>query len=402
MIWDVNTPLAFLFSFFAAVCAITLSTEGYERLRIYRDITSQISYGTSTWDGPQTFIKAERVGGLFPPNADLTRRDYGPDGSLLRSHTFHVNNLGWISRNNYDEAKSPGEFRIAVVGDSFVAGDTSATQWVDATQRVLSADSELLSFLGARSITALNLGLPGADPGVMQSVSTSVARDFQSDLTIVGFIYESLRRPAPVHGAVSSELILGDVHTSIYCENTDTLSEHCRDSLLWNVRAGRSLSKSEVIEIRQAIHKAILRRGLLRPRLYFLNYLTSETADVPVVGQQESEQDILALTSFATIAKQSPETAFVLIPPPWYFDPATEPVGMSHFLTMANKSGIHIIDSRTLLPKVSAQERLSWYIEGDRHFSDKGNVIYGRAIADLVHQQLLKRDQKLLDSHSTR
>jgi hypothetical protein len=75
---------------------------------------------------------------------------------------------------------------------------------------------------------------------------------------------------------------------------------------------------------------------------------------------------------------------------------------MSHFLTMANKSGIHIIDSRTLLPKVSAQERLSWYIEGDRHFSDKGNVIYGRAIADLVHQQLLKRDQKLLDSHSTR
>jgi hypothetical protein len=63
---------------------------------------------------------------------------------------------------------------------------------------------------------------------------------------------------------------------------------------------------------------------------------------------------------------------------------------MNRFLDMANKSITHIVDGRTLLPGVSVQERRSWYIEGDGHFSDKGNEMYGRAIAELLHHQLIK------------
>jgi hypothetical protein len=385
-----NKPLSFLISFGATLCALALSVEGYERFRIYHR-ASNGSWASATWDGPRSFTRAEDVGGPFPPDSDITQRDYAPDGSLTRSHTFHANNLGWVSRSNYSKAKSPTEFRIAVVGDSFVAGVTSATQWVDVTQRILSADTQLLSVLPARSITVLNLGLPGAGPQIMESFNASYAHSFQVDLTIVGFIYESLLKPPAPPDAISTELTLGDVHSSIYCRNPNTIVEDCIGWPLWNVPVGKSLTKSEVIAVRQTIDKLILDRRLLRPRPYLLDYLTSKPkADVSVVGQQPfEEEDSLALSSFKAIAKQSPMALFVLIPPPWYFDPATEPSGMNRFLLVAGKSGVHIVEGRTLLPKGSAEERQSWYIEGDGHFSDKGNEIYGRAIANLVHQKLI-------------
>ena len=86
---------AFLCSFLAVLCAV-YAMEAHKRYKIYRQGVT-ISYENSTWDMPRSFERAKRVGGPFLPNTDITQRDYAADGSLKRTHTFHVNNLGWVS-----------------------------------------------------------------------------------------------------------------------------------------------------------------------------------------------------------------------------------------------------------------------------------------------------------------
>ena len=372
----IQSSRAFLCSFLATFCVIPVM-DAYERYKMYCRGVS-ISYENSTLDTPRSFGKSERVVGPFLPNADITQRDYAADGSLKRSHTFHANNLGWVSRINYAEAKRYDEFRIAVVGDSFVASVTSETQWVDVMQRGLAQDKSLLDLLGVRTISALNLGVPGHGPANWETLSLPIAQRFQADLLIVGFVIESLARPAAATHKTTSEITLGNTRIQVVCRDSDATCP------LWTVPIGKELQPSEIIEIRRALAKAALRRELLRPQLYLFDGLVGQSAP-PMDGQYTDY--VPALTTFERIRKHSPSTVFVLIPPPWYFNSADEKVG--RFLSIAQAAGIHILDGRTVLPQISAGERSSWYIERDGHFSNEGNELLGRAMAATIHQRLL-------------
>jgi len=90
--------------------------------------------------------------------------------------------------------KEPGEFRIAVFGDSYTECETNNFTWVDVLHRGLSANQALLKQIGKRKITVANFGIAGAGFHYMAGEYLYSEDAFQPDLTIFAFIDEDFER----------------------------------------------------------------------------------------------------------------------------------------------------------------------------------------------------------------
>src|SRR5262245_49593971 len=70
------------------------------------------NYFVATMDHPDTIARFDdwripyRVTGKFPPGVTITFSTYASDGSLLRQYPVRINNLGWVSYNDWDIEKN--------------------------------------------------------------------------------------------------------------------------------------------------------------------------------------------------------------------------------------------------------------------------------------------------------
>jgi lysophospholipase L1-like esterase len=109
-----------------------------------------------------------------------------PPGQPIRwemrefTHARQVNSLG-LPDAEFTIAKTPGEFRILALGDSFTEGigTDAASTWVKVAERQLAARDP------ARRLTILNAGVSGSDPFFEFMLLKEKLRPLRPDLVVV-------------------------------------------------------------------------------------------------------------------------------------------------------------------------------------------------------------------------
>src|SRR5262249_28085289 len=96
----------------------------------------------------------------------------------------------------YKQRKPPGEYRIAVVGDSFTANINNNLRWTELLEEQLNAAPQWRAFVNGRSTRVINLGVDGMGMVQFAAMVRHHAVGFEPDLIIVNFITDDLlRRP---------------------------------------------------------------------------------------------------------------------------------------------------------------------------------------------------------------
>jgi len=128
--WIANAGLAFV----SLVITFSIVEGGY---RYYRYTTyADGRFAIDVVSGAAYYASGVKKLGFGPyaPNQSLVWRRVDPSGNVAVEAQFHHNNFGWRSNIDYVHEKPEGTFRIAVLGDSFVASHLSSEFWVDELQ----------------------------------------------------------------------------------------------------------------------------------------------------------------------------------------------------------------------------------------------------------------------------
>lgn len=146
-------------------------------------VEATLRYGTPRW---ATYI--ERNGGVYEsqfagePSWFHTYIPGHPfrDAKTEYTHFREINSLGFTGEE-FRVAKTPGEYRILALGDSFTEGvGTSAdTTWV----KVMEA--RLREYYSGRPVTTLNAGMSGSDPYYEYVALKEKLLPFHPDLVIL-------------------------------------------------------------------------------------------------------------------------------------------------------------------------------------------------------------------------
>ena len=122
------------------------------------------------------------------PNSMLSFRFYGFNGEELLKAEVKLDNIGLISNSDYHKEKSPGEFRIVVLGGEQTASSVADRSWPD------FLEIELAKRLPWRRITVLNFAWPDAGPEHYIEYWEKEASLYQPDLVIVNFVESDFYR----------------------------------------------------------------------------------------------------------------------------------------------------------------------------------------------------------------
>jgi hypothetical protein len=121
----------------------------------------------------------------------LTRYDHN---HFVESYRVHFNNMGHVSPTDDSVEKRRGEFRIAVIGDSFTANLINDSPWTFSLERRLGADQGLKEELGVQSFKVINGGMAGIGIVQFPAVYDSDIRRFAPDLLVLDFISDDVAR----------------------------------------------------------------------------------------------------------------------------------------------------------------------------------------------------------------
>ena len=96
--------------------------------------------------------------------------------------------------SHYDDHvdKAPGEFRIAVIGDSFT--DCTNTNWPDVLHDLLNQDEQLKARLKVSNFSVLNFGRSGIGLQQFAAIYDHEVAAYHPDLVLVNFITGDIYR----------------------------------------------------------------------------------------------------------------------------------------------------------------------------------------------------------------
>jgi hypothetical protein len=182
---------------------------GY-RYYLYHQLAEQLigalynSAHSASEPGRQSVVFDPDVGWRYEPNRTW-------DHILSKENHWRTNEHGLIANDidtsEYPTEKPAGEYRIAVLGDSFAAGNAVYLRWPDLLQDYLNRSPEWRSFVGGRFTRVLNFAMDGT--GIVQwgPVYEYRAREFAPDLVIVSYYIDDVMRQFSYlgHTAFSSD-----------------------------------------------------------------------------------------------------------------------------------------------------------------------------------------------------
>jgi hypothetical protein len=222
----------------------------YQRWALPRALYAIVDRHRATSPTPQdVFVFDADTGYRYTPNFT------GQRGHPWYSH-WRTNGHGHVSRFEYPTRKPPGEYRIAVVGDSLVANITNNVRWTEVLEDELNASPRWRASVADRFTRVLNLGVDGLGMVQFGGMVRRHATEFEADLIVVNFISDSfLRRvryvAAPFAGGDREQNIRRYVRTN-YLERIDWLS--LRPELfaatvgrLWGMRASLPVDARELM-----------------------------------------------------------------------------------------------------------------------------------------------------------
>jgi len=187
---------------------------GYRLLQyraMLRDIVAAATVQIPT-DGRPSSVHDPFTGYRYRPNIEV-----GPATAPFPVH-YRTNRHGLIAREDFPLAKSAGEYRIGVVGDSFTANVTSTQRWTDVLEDTLNASGDWRTSVGGRRTRVINFGLDGIGTVQFGAVAERVALPFDLDLLIVNMIRNDLIRRPHIRrdeAAISPGDMSGYVRTNI-------------------------------------------------------------------------------------------------------------------------------------------------------------------------------------------
>ncbi len=107
---------------------------------------------------------------------------------------WKTNSHGHMSFEDYPVRKPEGEFRIAVVGDSFTAGTLNNVRWWQVLQGRLNESSEWQAAVGGKFTHVINFGIDGTGFEQYRGMVRHHAMPFEPDLIIVNFNVDDILR----------------------------------------------------------------------------------------------------------------------------------------------------------------------------------------------------------------
>lgn len=203
-----------------------LAFEAYVRLELlvnyktarHNLVVKDRTLNKSSLDALRDDGEAEHPLGLFKPNLSFTTTIYHPADKDRVGYrvTVKTNNLGYLSERDYQIERRPGEYRIAVIGDSYTGTTTMAEPWVDRVEDLLNADEALRRAVGDRTFRVFNLGWPGAGFAHFREVSRDKAPPFDPDLFVVNYIEADFpRRRQTIHSDAGKPVVSGVIPMSL-------------------------------------------------------------------------------------------------------------------------------------------------------------------------------------------
>lgn len=134
------------------------------------------------------------VGFKYLPNRDFTLCLFNENHEIVRLHPVSTNNFGHISPENDQIEKPKGEFRIAVIGDSFTASLYNQDPWPWLLQEELNQKWQLKKAMGVERFKILNFGRDTAGFEMFWRINLKEVSAFQPDVVLVNFIGDDLFR----------------------------------------------------------------------------------------------------------------------------------------------------------------------------------------------------------------
>jgi GDSL-like Lipase/Acylhydrolase len=114
-------------------------------------------------------------------------------GTPWLSH-WRTNSHGHVSDDEYPERKPPGEYRIAVFGDSFTANITNNVRWTEVLERQLNASMRWKASVEGRYTRVLNFAMDGTGLVQFAAMLQHYGLKFEPDLVLVNFISDDILR----------------------------------------------------------------------------------------------------------------------------------------------------------------------------------------------------------------
>ncbi|HEX9074254.1 MAG TPA: SGNH/GDSL hydrolase family protein, partial [Anaerolineae bacterium] len=228
---------------------------GYRIYRRYKITTEYKEYPFQAIDQP-VYLLDEQIGFRYKPNMQVLYANFGGSNEVLQSNKFRVNNLGHISPNDDTVAKPEGEFRIAVIGDSFTAAIHNDIPWPFLLEQRLNADQNLKIKLGVSTIKVINFGMDGT--GIVQwpSVVSNEILRFNPDLLVVNFITDDIGRRFVWRTSIKPPQSNGDYYLGLMCSSLPATLENRDCAVLKLITFNTPLfdNKSELSRIKRGIY----------------------------------------------------------------------------------------------------------------------------------------------------
>ena len=176
---------------------LVVSEIGY-RLYQYQTLPGQLfalvkaqlptNYGARTANSSTQLLLADaHTGYVYAPNFEGTR------GHPWHSR-FRTNSHGHVSKFEYPRQKPAGEYRIAVIGNSFTANITNNVRWTEVLEELLNASPQWRQQVGDRFTRVINFGVDGTGMIQFAAMVRHHAMTFDPNLIIVNFISDSILR----------------------------------------------------------------------------------------------------------------------------------------------------------------------------------------------------------------
>jgi tetratricopeptide (TPR) repeat protein len=386
--------------------------------RVYLFYTYAIvgNYAIVTIDAREPRLDLDTRGdvfGPFPISALYNVVYYDDKNEVVYRHKIRTNNLGWTSRYDYSPAKTPDEYRIAVVGGSTTAAANNEFAWTDVLQDRLNSDRQLLTALGVEKFSVVNIGLLGAGMWTIAVTENKIASQFSPDLMVVNFSVENVfqspatefqtpTEPEPVVTPARSpaepdfELVNG-VEIRLFCPGKPfSLSNpKCVVSPVWYVPPGRERSGAEIAEIKRTVaRRRLFYTVLLSPRplalleIFGHPVIPRAQASEAAFNSQQKAQLKYALRAFEYVRQLQPHLLLTHNPHIWHAQPPVA-LQIDELMAQLKGDGFDIVRMSEHMPaRLDSRDAKNWYMFSG-HWGDKGAEIYGDAVARVIRQRLL-------------
>lgn len=384
-----------------AVLGLYVLVEGAGRLAWHHHLLSvrleSIRSGCSATDGP-LYQLDQTTGYGYVPGAHVHLTLYDRNNHPLRTNNVYVNNHGHLALQPDSLEKSPNEFRIAIIGDSFTATTPSDVTWPTLLEDVLNQDASLRKMLGEIRFKVINFGLDGT--GIVQwpAVYRDKVMASHPDLVVVNFIGNDIFREFLYRNTV---LIGTRDQAVITCTSLPaTLANgDCRSAYFYTLPSGLHPAE-DLTRLKHEMADELIRRlpwftpvpqlpGIvLQGRLGITSKLVPGNGGTPQF--RDSTQAMSASRmALETIASAQPALLILYHPVLEECLSGRAPSAVVRLMTEERNLGIE--NMLEFLPLSAGQDEIrKWYnVPLDQHPSDYGARVYARAVAGRVSNYLL-------------